>query len=240
MTDLTGRVVAVTGASSGIGAATAVALAEKGAKVVVGARRLDRLEGLVSRFGSDSVRAVETDVRSAAAVQHLVDEGVSAFGRLDAMVANAGLGHYGGILDLDDDECVEMVETNVLGTVWSVRAALPALLEAGGGDIVIVASVAGLRGDANEAVYAATKFAQVGLAGAVDREMRTRKIRVSTVCPAAVSTEFAIGFGRTEGAEWLDDVLRPEDVAHAIVTILEQPAHVRTTQWAMWSMAQGS
>lgn len=240
MTDVNDRVVAVTGASSGIGAATAALLAEKGAKVVVGARRVERLEALVARFGEDRVVAVETDVRSAADLEALVGRATSAFGRLDAMVANAGLGHYGGIGDLADDECVEMVETNVLGTVWSVRAAVPALLAAGGGDIVVVASVAGLRGGADEAVYAATKFAQVGLAGAVDRELRERGIRVSTVCPAAVNTEFAIGYGRTEGAAWLDDVLQPADVASAIVTILEQPRHVRTTQWAMWAMSQGS
>ena len=184
--------------------------------------------------------AVQVDIRNAFEVQQLVNTAVERFGHLDAFVANAGLGHYGGILDLNDDECIEMVESNVLGTVWSVRAAVPALLANGQGDIVIVSSVAGLRGGADEAVYAATKHAQVGLAGSLDRELREKKIRVSAICPAAVNTEFAIGFGRTAGDAWLDDVLQPEDVANAIVTVLEQPNHIRTTQWSMWSMAQQS
>ena len=109
-----------------------------------------------------------------------------------------------------------------------------------GGDIVIVGSVAGLRGGADEAVYAATKFAQVGLSGALDREVRAEGIRVSIICPAGVHTEFAIGAGRTAGDPALDNYLRPEDVAHAITTVLQQPRRVRTTQWHIWSMGQGS
>jgi NADP-dependent 3-hydroxy acid dehydrogenase YdfG len=162
------------------------------------------------------------------------------FGRVDSLVANAGIGAYGGILDQSDDELVEMINTNFTGTVWSVRAALPPMLEAGGGDIVIVSSVAGLRGGADEAVYAGTKFAQVGLAGAMDRELREKGVRVTTIAPAAVHTEFAIGRGRTEGAPWLDEVLRPEDVAYAVVTTLKQPRRMRTQLWSMWSMTQGS
>jgi NAD(P)-dependent dehydrogenase (short-subunit alcohol dehydrogenase family) len=107
------------------------------------------------------------------------------FGRVDSLVANAGIGAYGGILDQSDDELVEMINANFTGTVWSVHAALPPMLEAGGGDIVIVSSVAGLRGGADEAVYAGTKFAQVGLAGAVDRELREKGVRVTTMAPAA-------------------------------------------------------
>ena len=106
--------------------------------------------------------------------------------------------------------------------------------------LVVVSSVAGLRGGGDEAVYASTKFAQVGLAGALDREVRAEGIRVSTICPAGVHTEFAIGKGRTEGDPLLDDYLQPEDVANAVVTVLRQPRRMRTTLWAMWSMAQAS
>jgi 3-oxoacyl-[acyl-carrier protein] reductase len=110
----------------------------------------------------------------------------------------------------------------------------------GGGDIVVIASVAGLRGGGNEAVYAATKFAQVGLAGAVDREVREEGIRITTICPAAVATEFAIGRGRTEGDPWLNGVLDADDVAAAIVTVLSQPRRMRTQIWTLWSMVEGS
>ncbi|MDT5026104.1 MAG: hypothetical protein QOE61_2530 [Micromonosporaceae bacterium] len=238
--DLTGTVVAITGASSGIGRATARLLVEAGANVALGARRKDRLDELVTEFGTDRALAVAGDVGDAEENRRLVAAAVERFGRLDSLVANAGIGAYGGILDQSDDEVVEMIRTNFTGTVWSVRAAVPAMLSAGGGDVVIVSSVAGLRGGGNEAVYAATKFAQVGLAGAIDRELRLKGVRVTTIAPAAVSTEFAIGRGRTEGMPWLDEVMRPEDVASAIVTTLRQPRRMRTQLWSMWSMAEGS
>lgn len=238
--DLTGTVVAVTGASSGIGAATARLLVEAGARVTLQARRKERLDELVAKLGADRAVAVAGDVREPAAATALVDAAVEAFGQLDSIVINAGIGVYGGILDRTDDELQTMMRTNVEGTLWSARAAVRRFRAAGAGDIVIVASVAGLRGGADEAAYAATKFAQVGFAGALDREVRTDGIRVTAICPAGVETEFALGAGRTEGDPALADYLRPEDVAHAITTVLRQPRRVRTTQWQLWSMGQSS
>ena len=162
------------------------------------------------------------------------------FGRLDSLVVNAGIGAYGGIMSLTDEQIREIDATNFLGTVWSVRAAVPSFLEQGGGDVVIVSSVAGLRGGPWEAVYAGTKHAQIGLAGSLDRELREAGIRVTTICPAAVSTEFAIGTGRNEGDAWLEDVLTAEDVAAAIVATLAQPRRLRTQQWVLRSMAEES
>src|SRR5512144_582584 len=168
MEDLTGTVAVVTGASSGIGRATARALLEAGARVVVGARRRDRLEAIEAEFADRAV-AVEMDVRSPDDCRRLVDTALQRFGRLDSLIANAGIGMYGGILDQTDEALATMLDTNVAGTVWPIRAAVPAMIEAGRGDIVIVASVAGFRSGADEAVYAATKFAQIGLAGGLDR-----------------------------------------------------------------------
>jgi 3-oxoacyl-[acyl-carrier protein] reductase len=237
---LTDTVVAITGASAGIGDAAARLLVEEGAKVVVGARRAERLTALEEQLGSDNLAPVVMDVRSPDDNRRLVKTAVERFGRLDTIVPNAGIGLYGSILDHGDDHITEMMDTNFAGTVWTVRAAVPALLDAGGGDIVIVSSVAGLRGGEDEAVYAGTKFAQVGLAGALDRELRVKGIRVTAICPAGVHTEFAMGTGRTEDSPELADYLRPEDVAHAIVSVLRQPRRVRTTLWAMWSMGQQS
>jgi 3-oxoacyl-[acyl-carrier protein] reductase len=237
---LTDTVVAITGASAGIGQAAARLLVEEGAKVAVGARRRERLEGLEEELGADSVLPVVMDVRSPDDNRRLVAETVERFGRLDTIVPNAGIGMYGGILDNEDDALAEMMETNFAGTVWSVRAAVPVFRQAGGGDVVIVSSVAGLRGGADEAVYAGTKFAQVGLAGSLDRELREDGIRVTAICPAGVHTEFAMGTGRTEDDPELATYLRPEDVAYAIVGVLRQPRRLRTTLWAMWSMGQGS
>ena len=239
--DLTGTVVAITGATAGIGAAATRLLVEAGANVAIGGRRQERLDELVSELGSDRVVGVVCDVRRPEDNAALVATALDTWGRLDSIVPNAGIGMYGGILDYPDDEIARMIDTNYTGTVWTVRAALPAMLDTtGGGDVVIVASVAGLRGGGDEAVYAGTKFAQVGLAGAMDRELREKGVRVTAVCPAGVETEFAIGAGRTEGDPSLAAYLRPEDVAHAIVTVLQQPRTVRTTLWALWSMGQQS
>lgn len=235
MEGLNGTVTAITGASAGIGEATAVAIAAEGGSVVVGARRRDRLDALADELG-DRVAVVEMDVRDPAGSRRLVDAAIATFGRLDALVANAGIGAYGGIMDLTDQQLSDMMDTNVAGTVWPIRAVVPHFLEAGSGDIVIVASVAGLRGAGDEAVYAATKFAQVGLAGGLDRELREKGVRVSTICPGGTATEFAMGAGRTPDMPGLDEMLRAEDVAAAVVTVLRQPRTMRTLVWSMRSI----
>ncbi len=237
MQDLTDKVVAITGATAGIGAASARALAAEGAKVVLGARREERLQELAEELG-DRVAVVTMDVRDPEGAEELVATAVDRFGRLDALVANAGIGAYGGIMDLTDEQLRVMMDTNIAGTLWPIRAAVPRFRAAGGGDIVIVASVAGLRGAGDEAVYAATKFAQVGLAGGLDRELREQNIRVSTLCPGGVATEFAMGAGRTPDMPGLDDMLRAEDVAAAVVTVLRQPPTMRTLVWSMRSIQE--
>ena len=235
MVEINGSVVAITGASSGIGAAAARALAAEGAKVVIGARRAERLKELAAELNG-SATVVEMDVRKSEDSQKLVEAALDAHGRLDTIVVNAGIGVYGGIMDMSDQQIEEMIETNVSGTVWPIRAAVPLLLKGDGGDIVIVASVAGLRGAGDEAVYAATKFAQVGLAGALDRELREQGIRVTAICPGGVATEFAMGTGRTPDMPGLEEMLRPEDVAAAIVSVLKQPRTMRSLVWSMRSI----
>jgi NADP-dependent 3-hydroxy acid dehydrogenase YdfG len=233
-------VYAITGASSGIGREAARQLVEAGAKVAIGARRLDRLDELVKELGAENAVAVELDVTSSESNKAFIAKTIEVFGRLDGVVANAGIGHYGGITDVSDEDIANMINVNFTGTVWTVRAAVPELRKAGGGDVVILASVAGLRGSAKEAVYAGTKFAQVGLAGSMDRELTSKGIRVTAICPAGTNTEFAIGSGRTEGEPKLQTYLDPADVAFQIVTVLQQPRRLRTSIWATWSMAQDS
>ncbi|MBU1865851.1 MAG: SDR family oxidoreductase [Actinobacteria bacterium] len=225
----------ITGATSGIGAATARALADEGVSVVLGGRRQERLDGLVAEIGATSV-GVAMDVRDPQGSHQLVATALDRFGGFDALVANAGIGAYGGIMDLSDEQLRDMMDTNVAGTVWPIRASVPHFLQRGGGDIVIVASVAGLRGAGDEAVYAATKFAQVGLAGGLDRELRAKGIRVSTICPGGVATEFAMGAGRFPDMPGLAEMLRPEDVAAAVLTVLRQPPSMRTLVWSMRSI----
>ncbi len=203
--------------------------------LVLGARRTERLEQLAEKLPTP-VAVVEMDARRRSDAEKLVAEAYERFGRLDAIIANAGIGAYGGIMDLSDEQLSEMMETNIAGTVWPIRAAVPGFVDAGEGDIVIVASVAGLRGAGDEAVYAATKFAQVGLAGALDRELREHGIRVSTLCPGGTATEFAMGAGRTPDMPGLETMMRAEDVANAVVTVLRQPRTMRTLVWSMRSI----
>jgi 3-oxoacyl-[acyl-carrier protein] reductase len=238
--DLAGTVVAITGATAGIGRATARQLVAKGARVALGGRRSERLDELVAELGSDNAVGVVMDVRVPADNARLVAAALETWGRLDSVVPNAGIGSYGGILDMADEQLAEMMDTNYAGTVWTVRAAVPTLLEAGGGDIVIVSSVAGFRGGEDEAVYAGTKHAQVGFAGSLDRELRAKGVRVTLICPAGTGTEFAVGAGRVEDDARFADWLTADDVAHAIVTTLEQPRTLRTAIWTLWSMGQQS
>jgi NADP-dependent 3-hydroxy acid dehydrogenase YdfG len=232
---LTDYTAAITGASSGIGAATARALVAAGARVVLGARRRERLDDLVAELGEENAVAVAMDVRKPADAELLADAAVQRFGRLDCLVANAGIGMYGGILDHSDEEIAEMLDINVAGTVWPVRAAARRMIPQGAGDIVIVSSVAGLSGRANEAAYAATKHAQMGLANGLDRELFRQGIRVTAMCPGGVVTEFAMapGAGRTSASPELGDMMRAEDVAAAIVSVLSQPRSVRSLVYSL-------
>jgi len=237
---LDGYVLAITGASSGIGLATARLAAARGARVVLGARRKERLDELVAELGADRAVAVAMDVRRPEDGEALVQAAISAFGRIDGLLANAGIGYYGGILDHSDETLAEMLDINIHGTVWPIRAAVRRMLPQGAGDIVIVSSVAGTDGRAVEAVYAATKHAQMGLANGLDRELHRRGIRVTAMQPGGVVTEFAMqpDGGRTSETPALRDMLRAEDVAEAILFAIEQPRTVRSLVHRLRGLAE--
>jgi NADP-dependent 3-hydroxy acid dehydrogenase YdfG len=238
--DISGSVVVITGATAGMGAATARGLVGMGVKVVLNARNEARLEELVLELGPENAVFVAGDCSDPQISRLIAAEAQGRFGTIDAVVANAGIGMYGSILDYSDDEVNGMMRTNFEGTVHAIRASLPTMIEKSRGDVIIVSSVAGFRSGADEAIYAGTKHAQVGLAGGLDRELREKGVRVALVCPAGTKTEFAIGAGRTAGDPALSDYLRPEDVAFQIITILRQPLTVRTHTWTLWSMNQQS
>ncbi len=231
---------AVTGASRGIGAATALALAGEGCKLGLGGRDEAALEEVVRRSSEAGGEAipVRCDVRSYEDCDRLISSIMERFGRLDGLVANAGVGAYGELLDLPLRQINDMLDTNVYGTVYSVRAALPALLDGEGGDLVVVASVAGLRGLPKESVYCAGKHAQVGFAESLDHELRPKGVRVTTVCPGGVATEFAFGAGREPGMPELEEMMSSEQVAEAIVFTLRQDPNLRTLRHVMRPMSE--
>lgn len=233
MGDLKGRTALVTGASKGIGAATARALSEAGVNL-----------GLASRSGDDlgieGAVAMASDVRDFSSMERLANATAEEFGGIDILVANAGVGSYGPFLELPMDELEDMVDTNVKGVLYSVRATLPHLLESETADIVTLASVAGLRGLPFEAVYCASKFAQIGLTRALDHELREKGVRCTNVAPGGVATEFAMGRGRTPDMPELEGMMSPEDVAETVMFVLSRPRNHRILDVAFRPTSEAS
>ncbi len=232
MTDLTGKTAVITGASRGIGAAVARMLHDRGCNL-----------GLASRSGSDlgleRVVARPCDVRDLDALVDLCDVTAERFGGIDVVVPNAGVGAYGPFLDLSREHLDEMLDVNLKGTVYAVRAALPHMLGREG-DVVTLASEAGRRGLPYEAVYCASKFGQVGLTRALDHELRQQGIRCTNVCPGGVATDFALEEGRGRSQDALAGMMSAEDVAEVVVFALERPRHLRILETALRPVGEES
>lgn len=223
---LSGRSVLLTGASGGIGRAVALLLAREGAKAILFGRRPEPLQSLLSTIESQGGEAIAVsgDVRNPADAERAVAEAVRRFGRLDAVINNAGIGYLAPLAEAKDREVQDLLEVNVLGTFRITRAALPALA-AGSGVIVNVASFAGKVGVPYYSFYNASKFALVGMTQAWRRELGPKGIRVALVLPAAVETEFLARLDRGRALGWgpAGTVLSPEEVARAIVGALKRP-----------------
>jgi NADP-dependent 3-hydroxy acid dehydrogenase YdfG len=233
MNSLEGKVAFVTGSSRGIGAAVARSLAAHGVKL-----------GLASRSGDDlgleGAVGIACDVSRSVEVDEAVARTVEANGRLDILVANAGVGAYGPFLELPPEFLEEMIDVNVKGTLYAVRAALPHLLSSGEADIVTLASEAGRRGLPLEAVYCASKFAQVGFTRALDHELRERGVRCTNVCPGGVATDFALEEGRGRTRDVLAGMMSAEDVAEVVLFVLTRPRNHRVLETALRPMTEES
>ncbi|SNT55642.1 NADP-dependent 3-hydroxy acid dehydrogenase YdfG [Streptosporangium subroseum] len=231
---LAGKVVLVTGASSGIGEATALALSAEGARVAVGARRADRLETL-ARKAPGEVLALELDVTDQESVQAAVAKTVEHFGALDILVNNAGLMLAGPIAGADTTEWTRMIDTNLLGSMYTVHAALPHLLESKGA-VIQVSSTSGRIASAGNGVYAATKFGVTAFSEALRQEVTAQGVRVVVVEPGFVATELADHItdptmqaaAKNIGASMR--TLQPEDIANAVVYAVTQPEHVAVNE----------
>jgi NADP-dependent 3-hydroxy acid dehydrogenase YdfG len=233
MSTLEGKVAVITGASRGIGASVARMLDAQGVKL-----------GLASRSGDDlgiaDAVAQPCDVRDAAQVDAIVQATVERFGRLDILVANAGVGAYGPFLELKPEHLEEMIDVNFKGTVYAVRAALPHLIQSGEGDIVTLASEAGRRGLPFEAVYCASKFGQVGFTRALDHEVREHGIRATNVCPGGVATDFALDDARGRTLDALPGMMTPDDVAEVVLFVLTRARNHRILETAFRPMTESS
>jgi NADP-dependent 3-hydroxy acid dehydrogenase YdfG len=237
---LQGKSALITGASSGIGAACVRALAAEGADFVLTARRRERLESLAAEVAKAGGKAeiVVGDAREESTARRAVDVAVKAFGRLDILVNNAGVGNYKNLVDTSADEYDEMMDSNMRTTFLFTRWAAPVMIARKSGTILVISSMAGVYGFAGEAVYCATKFAQVGFAQGLDKELRPHGIKVGAICPGGVKTEFAIGKGRTEEGVAKSGMLEPEDVAQVVLLACTQPARARIIEVQMRTMAE--
>jgi short-subunit dehydrogenase len=222
------RVVAITGASAGIGRATALRLARDGAAVVVCARRAARLEAVVAEIAAAGGQAVPVvaDVRSGADMETLVARALERFGRLDVMMCNAGFGVAGAIDEVPPDQMQRLMDINYTGTYHATRAALAVFRRQQSGHIVIVSSIVGKRGVPYMGAYAATKFAQTGLAECLRAELRGTSIHVSVVFPVSTETEFFDVMAHETGVP-ITRALGPrqsvETVANAIARAIDRP-----------------
>jgi NADP-dependent 3-hydroxy acid dehydrogenase YdfG len=242
---IAGKVVAITGAGSGIGAATAERLAAGGARVVLGGRRVDRLEvvaGRIAALGREAA-VLETDVRRPADLEALVALAVERFGRLDVLVNNAGIGPISPMADLRTDDWDAMVDINLKGVLHGIAAVLPGFRAQGAGQIVTVVSTAGLKIVPTMAVYAATKNAvRTVLEGL--RQEAGPDLRVTAVSPGFVRTEFSDSMTdpdlRDRIAETMGDIaIEPDAIARAIAFAIEQPPHVDVGEIVVRPTAQG-
>jgi NADP-dependent 3-hydroxy acid dehydrogenase YdfG len=236
---LEGRVAAITGASSGIGEATALALAGAGAKVALGARRKDRLEGLAEKITADggTALAIECDVTDEQQARSFVEQAHGELGGLDTLVNNAGLMLLGPVEGADTADWRRMVEVNLLGVLWCTHAALPLMKEAELGDIVNLSSTAGRRADAGAAVYNLTKWGVNGFSEALRQEALHSRIRVTIVEPGYVETELqghnenpVVQQGTKKMRARIEElgggVLKASDIADAILYAVSRPGHV--------------
>ncbi|MCF6391106.1 SDR family oxidoreductase [Mycobacterium sp. MBM] len=240
------KVVAITGASSGIGAATARRLAARGAAVVLGARRTDRLDALADQIRADGGRAgtVTVDVTRAVDVQRLVESAVAEYGRLDVLISNAGIGPISPMTARRRADWDAMIDVNLRGVLHGIDAALPVFEKQGRGHFVTIVSTAGLKIVPTMAVYAATKNAVRTLLEGLRQESTDGTLKTTAISPGYVRTEFGEsitdpGIRAEIGAGMAALALEPDAIARAVEFVVDQPWEVEIGELSIRPTAQG-
>lgn len=240
MIELKDKIALITGAGKGIGRATSLALAKEGVHLVLTSRNQAEIDELAKEVRSLGVRAIAFagDATQEGDVLKVKEAALLEFGKVDILINNVGVGKYGPVSGVSADEYDWIMDTNMRSSFLFTRHFLPEMLTREDGWIVFLSSVAGLRGLSNEAVYCASKCAQMGFAQALDYEVRQHNIKVSVIAPGATKTHFAIGTGRVENDPKLDTYSDPEDVAEAVLFALKQPPKTRVFLIGMRPMVE--
>ncbi len=235
---LAGKTALITGASAGVGRATAIALAHHGANLVVTARREERLLELCDEIKLLGIQAVyhAGDAAEESTAQQAVSLAIDTFGQIDILINNAGAGNYKNLIDTSVEDYDALMNANMRSGFLFSRYAVPHMIEQKSGTILFISSIAGLQGAPGESVYSATKFAQSGFAQSLDAELRKHNIKVGTIFPGGIKTEFALGKGRTEEGIRNSKMMDPAEVAEAIVFACLQPPNLRIPQMTIRHM----
>ncbi len=232
MAAIRGSVVIVTGAGRGVGRATALALAERGAQIVLGARTAADLEQVAAEAWRLGARAevVAADIREEAGAAALAERALAAFGRIDTLINNAGIGCPGSVESLSLADWRACLDTNLTGAFLCSRAVLPAMRQQASGQIIMISSGAGKQGYAGMSAYCASKFGLMGFAQSLAAEVTDAGVKVATITPGSILTDFGGSSRPRPGAKYL----LPEDVAQAIMYLLEQSERAWTQEMSLW------
>ena len=233
--ELKNKKAIITGGSRGLGKATAIAFAKLGIDVAITGRNEEKLQGTVSELKALGVNAFYEifDVGNYEEVKVGIKNIISNLGTVDILVNNAGIAAFGPFNEMEVSVWEKIIQTNVLGMYYVTKEVLPYLIDKNEGDIINVASTAGLNGNANVSAYSASKFAVIGMSQSLMKEVRKNNIRVCTLTPSTISTDMALDLGITDGN--IEKVLQPEDFAELIVAGLKLPRRAMLTSASLWS-----
>ncbi|MFO8360090.1 SDR family oxidoreductase [Staphylococcus aureus] len=225
MTVLTDKIAVVTGAGSGIGEAIATLLHEEGAKVVLAGRNKEKLQNAANQLSQDSVKVVPTDVTNKEEVDELIKIAQQTFGGLDIVINSAGQMLSSKITDYQVDEWDSMIDVNIKGTLYTVQAALPTMLEQSSGHLINIASISGFEVTKSSTIYSATKAAVHTITQGLEKELAKTGVKVTSISPGMVDTAITAAYNPSDRKK-----LDPQDIAEAVLYALTQPSHVNVNE----------